>query len=107
MRFDEELLRLEISPITYVDGKPQSQVITKHPFQANVQPLSGRDLLIVPEHQRFLEQWWIFVPLHHALTAGNIIHRKGIHYQIQETQSWGSFQECRMMRVDVGVEQTP
>ena len=107
MTHDEELNLLVISPITYVDGKPQSSLLSKTSFPATVQPLSGRDLLLVPEHQRFLEQWWIFVPKPHVLNTGNIIHRKGVHYQVQETQDWGSYQEVRIMRVDVGNYATP
>lgn len=107
MRYDEELFLLEFSPVIYVDGKSQQTLLSKTPFKASVQPLSGRDLLLVPEHQRFLEQWWVFVPKHHALSTGNVLHRNNVHYQVQETQDWGSYQECRIMRVDVGEYATP
>lgn len=107
MRFDEEVLVLQFAEITYVDGKPVKTLLSKNPVKANVQPLTGRELLLVPEHQRFLEQYWLFVPKEHAMSSGQVIERKGINYQVQDPLDWGSYQECRVTRVDVGAHANP
>lgn len=115
MRNDEVLTKLAFE-VTFVDGKSQNKLISEEPFNANVQPMSGRDLLLVPEHQRFLEQYWCFVPLKKSVDqpptpifnkTGEVVHRNGIHYQVQSIDYWGSYQRLRIMRVDVGDYATP
>lgn len=107
MRFDETLLRITFSEPVYVDGKLQERQEFKVPFLANVQPLNGRDLLLVPEHQRFQEQYWCYVPEPYFEKTGEIVQRNCINFQVQEVESWGSYQRVRINRVDVGKLQNP
>lgn len=114
MRFDEVLQRLTFSGITYVDGKPQITLLSSEPFRANVQPLKGRELLLVPEHQRFIEQYWCYTQEKMFEKTGDTIRRGQpgdtpifVHFQVQEVEHWGSYQRIRIMRVDVGQYQTP
>lgn len=107
MRFDETLLRLEFAETAYVDGKLTATPISQIPFKANVQPLNGRQLLLVPEHQRFKEQYWCFVPDKTFEKTGEIIIRNTMKFQVQEIEYWGSYQRVRITRVDVGEETRP
>lgn len=117
MWHDEELFRLRFSELIYIDGKATKRLLAQECFRANVQPLKGRELLLVPEHQRFLEQYWCFVPgkfFERQGQDGDIIRRfcqepgvKDVHFQVQEIEYWGSYQKARITRVDVGDFQTP
>lgn len=107
MNFDETLYRLSFTNDQYVDGKLVKTLAKKEPFKANVQPMNGRELLLVPEHQRFMEQYICFVPGKFFEKSGEVIHRNGVHYQVQTVEYWGSYQRARIMRVDVGEYQTP
>lgn len=114
MWHDETLYRLEFNSEVYVDGKLTKVLTNREPFRANVQPMNGRDLLLVPEHQRFIEQYWCFVPGKFFNKTGEVIHRIGqepgkqdVHFQVQDIEYWGSYQRARIMRVDVGEYANP
>jgi hypothetical protein len=111
MRMDECLQRLCFSEPIYIDGKLQKKLVTKQDFKCNVQPILGRDLLLVPEHQRFEEQYWCFVPENFfdksGEKTGDVVLRNCIHYQVQAIEYWGSYQKARIMRVDVGEYANP
>lgn len=106
--------------VTYVDGKPQKWEIGNFTVRGNVQPMAGRDLLMVPEHDRFKEQYWLFidnaeffvkagfdVESKPVLKVNDIVIRLGVNYQIQQVQDWGSYVRCHMMRIDIGPYATP
>lgn len=112
MTNDEELFTLQFIDAEYVDGKLMKQLAGKTPFKANVQPLTGRELLLVPEHQRFLEQYWCYVPkkdcgMFFFNKTGDVVLRDATHYQVQAVEYWGSYQRVRIMRVDVGEYSNP
>lgn len=101
--------------VVYVDGKPVKRRGIHFEVKANVQPLGSRDLLLVPELDRFKEQWWIFVENHVVITEEGIeiqaedmirdndqVFRLGKYYQVQGVENWGSFVKARIMRIDVG-----
>ena len=111
----------------YVDGKPVYAPNLEFFIITNVQPVSGRDLLLVPEHDRFTEQYWLYFKNdqwfvnqgleYHGpsyLMINDIITRKDqanpntvANYQVQTIENWGSYCRARMMRVDVGPQKTP
>lgn len=109
---DETLLVKRNGRTDYKDGKPIHRYIEEFEITCNVQPMSGRDLLLVPEGDRYKEQYWVFMnqkdkPLH---TNDKVI-RPGVDqnsqpvevpFQVQEVQNWGSFTQARIMRLDVG-----
>lgn len=105
--------------VVYKDGKPIKRNGIKFEIIANVQPLSPRDLLLVPEGDRYTEQWWIFLNNIKVITEDGIeiqaeelvktndqIIRLGIYYQVQGVENWGSYSKARIMRVDVGPNAT-
>lgn len=109
----------------YVDGKPVDKPDRSFRIRASVQPLSGRDLLLVPEGQRFKEQYFVYTlgdvesrDLIRLPEDGSIEEADGpkpppsplkfkVNYQIQEVEFWSSYRRARIMRVDTGPEATP
>ena len=86
--------------ITYVDGKPVKGELFKDKFRGNVQPMNGRDLLLVPEGDRFKEQYWIFTT--YPLLVNDRVVRCSVNFQTQTVETWGSYFRARIMRIDVG-----
>jgi len=105
MAKDEDILVLRHDTI-YVDGAPVAGPETERHIKANVQPLNGRDLLLVPEGDRFKEQYYLFT--HDVLSrTTDRVYRDGVNFEIQSIEQWGSFFRIRIMRIDVGVHATP
>ncbi len=103
MNFDETLLVVRIGKVDYVDGKPVRSNEEKYDLVCNVQPMNGKDLLLVPEMDRYKEQYWIFTPkLDCPLRLNDRVVRCGVNFQTQSTEDWGSYIRARIMRVDVG-----
>lgn len=105
MNFDE-VIRVErdVKPF-YEDGRLQKVEPLKLEFQGNLQPLGGRDLLIVPEGDRHREQYWLFTEF--KVMVNDRMVRNEVNFQAQSVEDWGSYTKTRMMRVDVGPKSTP
>lgn len=92
---------------TYVDGKPVKLGFSTFTVTANVQPMSGKDLMLVPEGDRSKDQYWVYAtPAAMALQLNDKIHRKGVVYQVQSVQGWECYYQARIMAIDV-IDQTP
>lgn len=87
-----------------VDGKRIKRGWRHFGLACNVQPVSGDDLIQVPEGDRFNEQMWCYVAdADEPLAANDLIWRPGDGwYQVQMCEGWGSYTRARMQRVDVG-----
>lgn len=91
------------SDTIYIDGKPIARDAFEFELSCNVQPLSGKDLLLVPEGDRYTSSLWIWThQADPALQASDLVHRDGRWYQVQSSEDWGSYSRCRIMQVDVG-----
>jgi hypothetical protein len=98
---DETLEAFRDGDVIYIDGKPQKINKTKFCFDCNVQPLGGRDLLMVPEGDRYKEMynlWTKGMPL----KDNDRIKRLGKFYQVQSLENWGSYQKAKIMLDDTG-----
>lgn len=91
--------------VTYVDGKPAKGEPEKFKVKGNFQPLSGRDLMMVPEGDRFKEQIWLYTA--DLMKINDRVVRCGVNYQAQTVNAWGSYSQVRLMRIDVGQNATP
>lgn len=96
----DSLIVSRIGEVQYIDGKPVQKAIQEFELFGNVQPLNGRDLLLVPEGDRFKEQYFIFTSF--QLLVNDRVIRCGVNYQTQTVENWGSFIRARIMRIDVG-----
>lgn len=92
-------------PTQYVDGKPIRPPVTVFSIRGNVQPLSGRELLLVPEADRFLEQYFVWT--FNDVQVSDIVKRCGANYHVQNVEAWGRYNKARIMRVDVGPIRSP
>lgn len=86
--------------IVYVDGKPVRRLPVKLRIHGSVQPLTGTELLIVPEGDRTTEQYSVYTA--DDLRLSDKIQRKGAVLEVQQVSDWGRFRVARAMRVDVG-----
>lgn len=91
--------------VTYVDGKIVKTDAIDFCITCNVQPMSGKDLLLVPEGDRYTEQLWVWSnQKQKPLLTNDLVSRKGLTYQVQSSEDWGSYTRARIMRVDVGTQ---
>lgn len=101
--YDEELSVVREGEVIYLEGKPIKRKILDFTITCNVQPMDGKDLLLVPEADRYKEQYTLFTNnCEIPLRDNDRVIRNGVNFQTQNVQNWGSFQECRIMKVDVG-----
>jgi hypothetical protein len=109
---DETLTVCRVGEVLYKDGKPVSTNNIEFQITCNVQPLNGRDLQLVPEGDRYKEQYWVFMnQTQLPLQTNDTVLRPGVlqnsqptivKFEVQEVQNWGSFTQARIMRIDVG-----
>jgi hypothetical protein len=102
-------------PTQYVDGKPLPAKYDEFSIRGNVQPMGGRDLLLVPEADRFKEQYFIWT--FGELRVGDIVrycadpsvgtNQSLANFQVQNVEMWAKYRKARIMRCDVGVFATP
>lgn len=113
---DESFSCTREGEVIILDGKPIKRFLVKFSVRGNIQPMSGRDLLLVPEGDRFKEQYWLFYnnssivvdegldiqadPT--AIIINDRMTRLGVNFQVQTVENWGSYSKARIMRVDVG-----
>lgn len=102
---DENLTVFREGCVEYLDGKPVKKNVTQFDIRCNIQPMGGRDLLLVPEGDRFRDPFWIWTT--EDIKINDRVVRCGYNYQVQTTQQWGSFIQAMIMRIDVGVNATP
>lgn len=111
----ETLPALREGAALYVDGKATKRNPTRFTITGAIQPLSGNDLLIVPEGDRFTEQYWVWQALSPGVTGIEVedkLLREGKTFQVQMAKPWGDvtggtgFIQARVMRVDVGPDAT-
>jgi hypothetical protein len=105
MRTDTTVTVVRDGAVQYVDGKPVVARQTQFTVYGSIQPLVGRDLLLVPEGDRYREQYWIWTP--NDLRINDRVIYCGANYQVQTVQSWRSYNQVRIMRIDVGRNATP
>lgn len=109
---DETLCVYRNGEVLLVDGKPVDRDVIDFNVRCNVQPLTGLDLLQVPEGDRHLEQYWVFTNERaQAIQLNDRVVRCGISYQVQKVETWGKspngYQRFRMTRIDVGPYKYP
>lgn len=110
---DEIIVIYRRKDIVWKDGRPVWNTQAAMKFRGNVQPMTGKDLLLVPEGDRLKEPLWVWTNNDGNCGEGNSIEvndmmaRLNVNYQVQSTENWGSYTRSRMMRIDVGPDRTP
>lgn len=86
--------------ISWFEGIPYSDKKTDFEIRCIVFPLSGKELLLVPEGDRYRTNVWIYTQ--DNLKNNDVVIYKDEPYEVQSIQNWGSFIQARGMRIDVG-----
>ena len=107
INYDETLRAVRDTGVTFVNGKPIKNAEIVFEFKGNVQPMGGHELILVPEGDRFKEQYWIWTAAPTPLQISDTVVRCNINYEVQTIQTWGSYSQVRIMRLDVGPNATP
>jgi hypothetical protein len=102
---DETFAVIREGCVQFVDGKPVKSKISRFQIRGTIQPLNGRELLLVPENDRFKEQYWVYSQ--NEILVNDRFIRCGVNFQVQDVEAWGSFFKARLMRIDVGPNATP
>jgi len=105
---DETVQAVRLGETTYKDGLAVHRNPETFDIKCNCQPLSDRDLMLVPEGDRFKENWWLWsMKDSKPIKLNDRIIRNGINYQVQGVGDWGSYNKCRLVRIDVGSHSNP
>lgn len=105
INYDEKILVRRDGDTRYVDGKPVSVDGVTFGIHANVQPVNGWDLMMVPEGDRLKEQYWVWTESELHLLKDHV-QRNGFWFQVQQIRPWGSYFQARIVRVDVGPDKS-
>lgn len=95
--------------ITYVDGLPVVQhALAKFVVQATVQPMGGRDLMMLPEafrEKNMLALWQAHrTPGQDVIrvTVSDIVLFRGNAFQVQAAEDWDSYTKATLCGIDLG-----
>jgi len=87
--------------VVWVDGIPQETAVNTYQMTGNIQPLPGKDLLLVPEAQRTKENRIIFTEQNAKTPLLNDrVCIEGAFYQVQEVANWGTYSRLRVTKED-------
>jgi len=101
MNHDETLTVSRDGAVTYIEGLPVKAAGTTFSIRANVQALDSKELLMVPELDRYRENYWVFTE--EEIRVNDIVTRNSVKFQVQQLEEWGSYRGAvRMVRIDVG-----
>lgn len=96
--------------VTYIDGvAAQTHRPLRVSITATLQPVSGRDLMLLPEAFRSKESLAMWqatrTPAQAALRVNvqDLVVRQGRAYQVQNATDWGTFIKATLVEVDLGV----
>ena len=117
---DESFTVTREGQVIILDGKPIKRGLMTFSVSGNIQPMNGRELLLVPEGDRFKEQYWLFynnssIVVNQGLEietnptsiiVNDRVTRLGVNFQVQNVENWGTYAKARIMRDDVGVYAT-
>lgn len=105
MRGDEVIEVIRHDSYTFENGRLIESGPHEFEVKANVQTVSGQELLLVPEGDRYKEQFFLFIQKPSPfLKMNDEVKRHKKNYQVQDLEEWGSFQKVRIMNVDVSDE---
>lgn len=103
---DGEATRVERpTEVFFVDGKPHTNDAHVFHVRASIQPMSGRELNILPEGDRIKEQISIWTDS--SLLLNDIVTYKCARYQVQNVEKWPGYTKARAARIDAGINAAP
>lgn len=107
MTCDETVLLIREAEVAYQDGIPVPMgAPVQFELRCNVQPSNTGDLMLLPEGERLVEQFHLYVPEGQDVVPqeNDFVMRKGGLFQVQDVRDWESYQKARITRVDTGAK---
>lgn len=86
--------------VDWKEGLPYSTCKEEFQIRGIIFPITGRDLLLVPEGDRFQQNIWIYTQ--QDLRVNDVATYAGQPYEVQNVSNWDSYNQARAMRLDVG-----
>lgn len=105
--------RIAPDDVQYIDGLPTSpHPPTRVTITATLQPMGGRDLMLLPEGFRDKDTLWLW-QAHRTqaqdvlrLDVADIVLHGPKGYQVQSAEDWGSYSRCMLVGIDLGAYQS-
>ena len=91
--------------ISFVDGKPVTSETGRFEIRASIQPLSGREMQIVPEGDRMKTLMWFYSAS--EIIVNDVLISEGVRYQVNHSEAWPGHWKARAARIDVGDNASP
>ena len=91
--------------VSFEDGKAETTSGETFYVPANVQPVSGRELAILPEGDRVKEQIWFYTAA--SIFLNDVVTAKGARFQVQVVEAWPGYVRARCARIDAGDHAAP
>jgi hypothetical protein len=105
--------RLSPADVQYIDGIPTAtHPPIRHTVTATLQPMGGRDLMLVPEGFRDKQTLWLWQAHRTAaqdtfrIDVADLVLYGPRGYQVQTSEDWGSYTRCMLVAVDLGTYQS-
>ncbi len=96
-----EILVARENRITWEEGIPHADRKTDFVIRGLIVPLTGKELLLVPEGDRYRYNTWVYTQ--GELRDNDLVIYAGQPFEVQVVTDWGSYRQARAMRLDVGV----
>lgn len=101
MLLDGESIRVErATGVQFVDGKPVTTGSSSFYISASVQPISGKELAIMPEGDRMKTIVWVYTTW--QIFPNDIFSYQGSKYQAQTSEAWAGHFKSKAFKIDVG-----
>lgn len=99
MKCTETVCVERMSKATYVKGRPSLEECEKFDILANIQPVTGRELLMVPEGERSRNHLDVFTET--RLKPKDVVVRFGERFEVHFVEEWGPYFKARVRGTDV------
>lgn len=88
--------------VTWDGGTSFARDVKEFDLRGVIIPFTGRELLLVPESDRYKYPVWIFTE--GDIRDNDIVTFNDQAYAVQNVEPWFWFKRARAMRIDVGPE---
>jgi len=85
---NKETVAVKRYATTYTKGRPVKTLSSSFTARGNIQPLSGKEVLQLPEGDRTSENLWMYTAT--EIAVNDEITRLGKVYEARESQNWST-----------------
>jgi hypothetical protein len=108
MNFSDTIRVVNIGRTIQRNGKPVHLDITYYEVTCSVQPFGGLEVLLVPEGDRQKDMYWVYLQedSNRPIVVNQTVIYNSLNFQVQKVEQWGSYQRIKIVRLDVGPNQS-